>query len=390
MPSSSPAAASPATATPEGVPVAAVDCQIGFVEKLPPADFAHFRSPLLDNFAFCEQFSSAKTQLAWIRVAQGGQTVALVPSVRLVKRPATDMLRHGLRRWLGPTLGPLAKKTTLLIDTAFLAYDDSSPFYIREGGLLEPEEIKRQVVKFARQIQGIDTLWITEPESQSTWAADEGFQQFYTLPMAQIELGNSASFAEHVASLSKKRRRNLKHEREVFAEAGGEIETHQATLSSPADRTLLDELLACLDASASHSQFAVPYNDVLTNPQAFSQQVQTILVARVDSQVVGFMSFLMTENRLMQCHGGLDYQRSHEVLAYHNLIQAAVKLALKHELKTVSMGPLNNETKRRAASTLKPMVANLWNRNPLDAFAAKKFFAKNLEVYRGEVGSQQQ
>ena len=97
------------------------------------------------------------------------------------------------------------------------------------------------------------------------------------------------------------------------------------------------------------------------------------------------MSFLVQGKRLMQCHGGLDYQKSHEVLAYHNLIQAAVKFAIENDLNCVSMGPLNNETKRRAATTLKPMVANLWNRNPLDALAARMFFAKNLEVYRGEL-----
>jgi hypothetical protein len=29
----------------------------------------------------------------------------------------------------------------------------------------------------------------------------------------------------------------------------------------------------------------------------------------------------------------------------------------------------------------------LWNRNPVDALVANKFFKKNFEVYRGELGS---
>jgi hypothetical protein len=89
----------------------------------------------------------------------------------------------------------------------------------------------------------------------------------------------------------------------------------------------------------------------------------------------------------MQCHGGLDYERSHEVQAYHNLIYAGIEYALARGCRMMSMGPLNNETKRRAGSALKPIVASLWNKNPIDAFVARKLFVKNFEVYRGEVGA---
>ena len=208
----------------------------------------------MGNFAYYQPFSSKTTQLAWIRVEADGKLVALVPTVRLVKRPATDMLRHGWRRWLGPTLGPLAKKTTLLIDTAFLAYDDQSPFYAPEAMELDRDRLKREVVAFAKKLKRVDTLWITEPEPECRWAATEGFQQFYTLPMAHIDIGESTSFQQYVASLSKKRRRNLKGERETFESANGQIDIHEGPLAEP----LLGELLACLEQSAAHSQFAVP------------------------------------------------------------------------------------------------------------------------------------
>jgi hypothetical protein len=54
----------------------------------------------------------------------------------------------------------------------------------------------------------------------------------------------------------------------------------------------------------------------------------------------------------------------------------------------MSMGPLNNETKRRAGGELKPIVASLWNRNPVDALVARKLFVNNFEVYRGELGAE--
>ena len=127
----------------------------------------------------------------------------------------------------------------------------------------------------------------------------------------------------------------------------------------------------------------MPYNDVLTSPAAFAHQQQCILVALLHGRAVGFMSFLHEGDRLMQCHGGLDYERSLDICAYHNLIFAGVKLALMRGCRLLSMGPLNNETKRRAGTTLKPMVASLWNRLPGDRLVGNKFFVPNFQVYRG-------
>jgi predicted N-acyltransferase len=288
-----------------------------------------------------------------------------------------------MRRWAGPILGPFARKTTLLVDTAFMAYDDRSPFLTVDG--VDRTEVKRAIAGFLKAQRKVDSVWMSEPPEEAAWAAREGFCQFQTLPMVHVELPGGGSLEEYAAALSKKRRRNFRHEREAFAAAGATIETHRGPLESHG--ALVDELLACLRASAEHSQFTVPYNDVLTDPRAFAAQRQTALVARVGGRVVGFMSFVEDGERLMQCHGGLDYERSHEVQAYHNHIYAGIEYALARGCRMMSMGPLNNETKRRAGSTLKPIVASLWNKNPIDAFVARKLFVKNFEVYRGEVGA---
>lgn len=343
---------------------------------------------LLRNAQHFGPYSTRDTELFWVRVEQDGQFAAAVPVVRLRKRRATDMLRDPVRRWLGPVLGPVAKKTTLLVDTAFLAYDDRSPF--RRVGDVDPLPIKLAVSAFLRAQRGVDTVWISEPADSAGWArqtdhpAAKGYQQFYTLPMVHVATAGHETLAQYVASLSKKRRRNFRHERAQFEQAGGRFETHRGPLSQP----LLDELLRCLRASAAHSQFVVPYNDVLTAPAAFAAQRQTVIAARVDGSVVGFMSLIDDGQRLYQCHGGLDYGRSHEVYAYHNLIYRAIEVAIEGRLSVLSMGPLNNETKRRAATDLKPIVASLWNRNPGDRLAARVFFAKNFEVYRGEVNGE--
>ncbi len=290
------------------------------------------------------------------------------------------MLRAPLRRWLGPILGPLARKTTLLVDTSFLAYDDRSPFFSLPDA--NRSAVKMAISKFLKAQRRVDSVWIAEPPAEASWAAREGYYQFQTLPMVHVELGGCTSLDDYAASLSKKRRRNFRHERDAFAAAGATIERHEGPLVDRAD--LVEQMLACLRASAVHSAFTVPYNDVLTDPQAFAAQRQTALVARVAGRVVGFMSFLEDGGRLMQCHGGLDYDRSLDVQAYHNLIYAGVELAIERRCRLMSMGPLNNETKRRAGTALRPMVASLWNRNPVDALVARKVFIKNFEAYCGE------
>jgi predicted N-acyltransferase len=269
------------------------------------------------------------------------------------------------------------------VDTAFLAYDDRSPFFSPAG--VDRSAVKRAIAGFLKSQRKVDSVWIAEPPLEAEWATSEGFCQFQTLPMVHVELPGRGTLESYTATLSKKRRRNFRHEREAFAAAGATIETHRGPLE--ANRTLCDELLACLKASADHSQFTVPYNDVLIDPRAFVAQRQTALVARAGGKVVGFMSFLEDGERLMQCHGGLDYERSHDVQAYHNLIYAGIEYALARGCRLMSMGPLNNETKRRAGSTLKPTVASLWNKNPIDSLVARKLFVKNFEVYRGEVGA---
>jgi hypothetical protein len=336
---------------------------------------------LVDNFGLYARHSSPQTELYWVKAWSRDRLIGAVPVVRLIRRKTTDMLRRPLRRWLGPLLGPLARKTSLLVDTSFLAYDSQSPFLSVWGA--DRTAIKHTISAFLKSQRRVDSIWIAEPPEEAGWAADEGYRQFQTLPMVHVELDGLQTLDDYAAALSKKRRRNFRHERDVFSAAGATIETHAGPFGD--DAALTGELLACLAASAEHSQFTVPYNDVLTDPRAFAEQPQTALVARVDGRVAGFMSFLQHGDRLMQCHGGLDYARSHEVLAYHNLIYAAIELAIGRGCRLLSMGPLNNETKRRAGSTLRPIVASLWNRNPIDRFVANKLFVKNFEVYQGEL-----
>ena len=47
-----------------------------------------------------------------------------------------------------------------------------------------------------------------------------------------------------------------------------------------------------------------------------------------------------------------------------HLLMETIRFALDQGYTRVSFGPLNNETKRRAATEVRPVVANLWTRVP--------------------------
>jgi hypothetical protein len=334
-------------------------------------------------------FSTRDTELFWAKAYKGDSLAAIAPVVRLRKRKATDLLRQPLRKWLGLLLGPLANKTTLLLDTAFMAYDACSPFLTAPG--VDRAAVKREISDFLKKQKKVDTIWISEPPDEAEWAADQNntqnYSQFHTLPMVQVVLEGCDSLEQYLATLSRNSRRNFKREREVFAKAGGVIDVWEGVIGD--NPQLHAQVMSCLEASAAHSKFTVPYNDVLTAPAAIAALRQIVLTARLGDKVIGFMSCLQDGKRLMQCHGGLNYVESHEVKAYHNLISHAIELGIARRCRVLTLGPNTNETKKRAGGRFRPIVSSMWNKLPGDRLIARKLFIKNFEVYRGELGAEQ-
>jgi hypothetical protein len=327
-------------------------------------------------------YSTQNTELFWAKAYEGDRLAGIAPVVRLRKRKATDLLKQPQRKWLGLLLGPLARKTTLLLDTAFMAYDACSPFLTAPG--VDRAVVKRAISDFLKAQRKVDTIWISEPPEEAEWAATEKYAQFHTLPMVQVVVEGCGSLNDYLATVSRNHRRNFRRERELFAKAGARVEVYEGLIGD--NPAIHHAVMACLKASAAHSQFTVPYNDVLTHPDAIAALRQIVLTAHLGDKVVGFMSCLQDGDRLMQCHGGLNYAESHEIKAYHNLISRAIELTIERRCRVLTLGPMTNETKRRAGGRFRPIVSSMWNRLPGDRLVAQKLFIKNFEVYRGELG----
>jgi len=329
-------------------------------------------------------FSTRDTEVFWVKAYDGDRLAAVAPVVRLRKRKATDMLRPPLNKWLGLLFGPLAWKTTLLVDTAFMAYDACSPFLTAPG--VDRPAVKREISDFLKRQKKVDTVWISEPPEEAAWAADQNYVQFHTLPMVQVVTEGCNTLDDYLATLSRNSRRNFRRERDVFAKAGAAIDRYEGVIGN--NPKLHQQVMACLEASAAHTKFSVPYNDVLTAPGAIGALRQIVLTARLGDKVVGFMSCLEDGDRLMQCHGGLNYAESHEIKAYHNLISSAIELAVQRKHRVLTLGPNTNETKARAGGRFRPIVSSLWNKAPGDRLVARSLFVKNFQVYRGALGDE--
>ena len=57
--------------------------------------------------------------------------------------------------------------------------------------------------------------------------------------------------------------------------------------------------------------------------------------------------------------------------------------AIEHGYSHVSLGPLNNETKRRIGTEFLPVNAHIWSRDRLVRLVTKLLFIKNFQIYQG-------
>lgn len=354
------------------------------VADLTTADRAQFGSNSLQNFLHFLPFATRITEPLLLRGERNGRLIGVAPVVRLVKRPSTAALRPELRRWLEPWLGTVSRKTTYLVDTAFLAFEYCDPFFVCQPGDLP--EFRAAVVRYLQELPDADALWISTPggdQTKAKLAGSPSFEElgcfsFDMLPSAQIHWPGLNSWEQFLASQSKKRRRNSKIDRDIFEQGGGRLEL----LSSPFSNSVADSMKTCLRSSEKKSHIHVPYNDVLIG-NGFRTQPQIAWCAWKAERLAGFMSFIRNGPKLLQCHGGFDYSLSLPIRAYPRLIDAAIQFAMETGCDSLSLGPLNNEAKRRAATCILPMRVHLWNRRRLDAFLVRRFLARQFQVYTG-------
>jgi hypothetical protein len=345
---------------------------------LTPHERSLLRNRALDNFVHYARFSTPRTQLFLAKVYRDREFLGLAPVTKIVRHPSAKLLQPEVPWLLRTVLGPFTKQTTYMVDSAFLGYQYASPFFCGRAG--DVPVVRQCLCDHLKQKKDADNVWISEPCSDPAWYRANGFEVVGTLPMVHVKVEGHATLASYLAALGKKRRKSFRRDRNLAEAHGTSIEW----FAGPIPGDVLRAMHGCLLQSAARNTLCVPYEDLLNDRTAFLEQDQQALVARVNGSVAGFFSFFANGDTLQQCHGGFDYQCSLRVKAYPNLINAAIEHAIQRGFKWVTLGPLNNEAKRRAGTHRMPMMASLWCRSALLRFFMRKWLVRKLQVYAGE------
>ena len=334
---------------------------------------------LLENFEHCARFSTEKSTLFFAKVYDGEALLGVAPVIRIFKHKSTDVLQPKCKWWLVPLIGGFAKQTSYMVESAFTAFGYRSPFWCVDQA--DRDYVKLAVSNHLKAKPDVDTVWISEPPEEAAWATAEGYDPFQILPMAHVNVEGCSTFDEWMMKLDKVRRQGIRKQRKLFDRCGAKIEILQSPFS-PEDA---EAMYGCLHASSHKGWLCVPYGDVVDSAEAFRTQKQVAVVARLDGKIVGFASYVPNGDTLYQCHGGLDYERSQEINAYYNVLSASIEFAIERGFSRVSFGPLNNETKRRVATDLMPLVANLWSKVPFFRIFTRLFVMPNMQVFQARV-----
>ena len=335
----------------------------------------------LDHFAHYARHSTARTVLFFVKVFRNEVFLGLSPVIKTVKFKSTSLLKVPVRRWAGLLLGPLARKTTYMVDTALMGFQYASPFFC-----LDPADqlvVRNCVSDHLKAKKDVDHIWIAEPASDLTWAQQHGYDSFSTHPLVQVSVAGNRSIDDFLSSLSKKRRKNFRQDRKPFDQHGASIDYFSPPLPSQMTADMYQCLVKSAENNARQHDLVVPFEDLQIHRQAFTTQQQQALVARVGGNVIGFFSFFCDGDTVHQCHGGFDYDWSLKTKAYHNLMNSAIEFAIERDYKGITLGPLNNETKRRIGTDFLPVNAHIWCRESVVRLVTKLIFLKNFQVYQG-------
>lgn len=342
-------------------------------DRLPPVS-----QLLITNFNHFQRYSSIDCRLLWATLRYNQRLVAAAPVVQLTRCPIPSLLNISWRMRLS-WLNLFLKRNIVLVDTSFMGYMAVSPILSLEE--FDASLARRQLCDFIWTELAPDSLTVTEPAQLACLGETKGWDHYTTLPIALIDLTSQCSFEGYVNSLSQKRRRNLRKEQQAFRAASGTIEQVEGPLR--ADSAMVHDLIDCLKASEQRARIVAPYNTVMIDQDAFAGQRQTLFVARIDGNIVGFISVLRDGHTWLQVHGGFDYQQSLAGYAYQNLIYHAIEQAIDSGAQGILMGPLNNEAKRRASTKLLPMVNSVRQRSGLDRVLSRLWLYQRLGVYLG-------
>jgi hypothetical protein len=198
------------------------------------------------------------------------------------------------------------------------------------------------------------------------------------LPHALIETAGMTETSDYTGTFGKIGRKVRR-----FRNKGGTFERIEGPLSDDDLAALRD----CFVSTAERSAVPLPYQDLylasaLATSGAGLQNVHHF-VARLDGELLGYQAAVQSGKHLNALHGAFDRRRKTTYNAYDLLFIEMVDFALEHNVDSIDVGSVLNQTKQKMVNATVPMSYFLLSRlGPLQTGLAA--FLKTTRVQSAE------
>lgn len=184
------------------------------------------------------------------------------------------------------------------------------------------------------------------------------------------------NFTEFEAALPKKKRHEIRRMRRRAREAGVTIER---VLPTDADFSATERRIEALmrgleGAHENEYNYCSNLHTVLQH--TLPDTDYRILVARHEGDIIGCTTLFISDGEVLVKWGGLDYERTKPVHAYHYLLTETVQHAIEMQAKRLTLGVTTYILKKKMGALFDPRMALVDSRIALLNKAATKIMQR--------------
>jgi hypothetical protein len=180
------------------------------------------------------------------------------------------------------------------------------------------------------------------------------------LPHALINTSSMTGIGDYV-NLHK----NIRRKYQIFKKNGGTFQIINNVLEAQD----IETVRKCFVSTAEKSIFYLPYEDLYLNSalKTSSTSINNVIyfIARLNGEIIGYQSALITGECLNALHGAFDRNRPTTYHAYDLLFVEMTQYAIAHDLKLIDLGAVLNTTKQRMVNCTRPMSYFMLSKKPI-------------------------
>lgn len=335
-----------------------------------------------DYLKTIEESSIGDYKYFYIIVYDSGETIAVLPTF------VTDSFCLDT-----PLVGKLKKKSELIrkyfpcflqlrvlfCGCGIAEYND---IYIKEG--IDKSEVIRCILQEVNNISIKEKVKFTiykdimhvYGETHNQLLMDDYFE-VYSLPTTCLRI-DWESFDEYLLCLKKKYRHNIKNKIKASCKCGN-IEFEVVENYS----YLTEELYKLYENTYKKApiKFERLNKDFITNLSNNMGSSTSVIIARLEGRIVGFMLLVNSEESCINVRMGLDYECAYDFHLYYMLLYQNIIYAINNKKKNLYLSQTTYRPKLEIGAELVTLKAYVKHKNPLLHKIYKFLFNKLFKKY---------